>query len=117
MQEEDSGNRIKHLGEVLKAICQVYQVAREDGIPHVEFLNSEGAEDITDDLVDELVDIDWVGITPIGTMLKAKVLDPLVFDRQGLGKMQKPLIVITITDGDVSTPARAHNWAHQSRGI
>ncbi|TGZ78557.1 hypothetical protein EX30DRAFT_135738 [Ascodesmis nigricans] len=103
MIQEEKGERIKTLKKVMRAICEVYELARSDGIAHVEFLNrTEGFDDVTRHDIEELLDMKWHGITPIGTVLKEKILDDLIFDRDPvLEPLTKPMIILTITDGDI----------------
>jgi hypothetical protein len=42
------------------------------------------------------------GLTPLGTSLDKKILQPLVLGPARAGQLQKPVVVIAITDG---TPA------------
>lgn len=46
--------------------------------------------------------IKFSGLTPLGTNLMVKVLEPLVLRPARMNQLQKPVVVITITDG---TPA------------
>ena len=41
----------------------------------------------------------YKGLTPFGTKLREKVLDPLVVPRLRSGTMNKPVLIIGITDG------------------
>ena len=40
------------------------------------------------------------GLTPLGTMLDRKILRPFVFGPAQSGSLRKPVLVITITDGE-----------------
>ncbi|KAL7795622.1 hypothetical protein V8C43DRAFT_28046 [Trichoderma afarasin] len=48
-----------------------------------------------------LKDMDWRpgGDTPIGTNLRSKILQPLVYSKLDAGNLDRPLIVIIMTDG------------------
>lgn len=49
-----------------------------------------------------LQQVKFSGLTPLGTNLMNKVIQPLVLNPARSGQLQKPVVVITITDG---TPA------------
>ncbi|RPA80532.1 hypothetical protein BJ508DRAFT_415343 [Ascobolus immersus RN42] len=92
------------LQEVLNQIATVYTYAREDGISMVRFFNnSDFAEDVTPDMIGELFDwLKFVGCqTRIGSELKKKVLDPFIYDKTGAIDMEKPVLVVVLTDGGI----------------
>ena len=99
MRTEERGNRIKALESALFLIAEVYTLARSDGILAIDFLNDSTEEmDVRTDIVAEIInEHNFSGWTRIGTELKRKVLDYFVET-----DMEKPLLVITITDGGVS---------------
>lgn len=41
----------------------------------------------------------YKGLTPFGTELRKKVIDPIVVSKLNSGQMQKPILIISITDG------------------
>ncbi|TKA80082.1 hypothetical protein B0A55_02458 [Friedmanniomyces simplex] len=41
----------------------------------------------------------YKGLTPFGTQLRRKVIDPMLIPKLRSGQMQKPLLIISITDG------------------
>lgn len=45
------------------------------------------------------------GGTQLGTMLNTKVVQPMIINKVNSGNFRKPIIVILITDGEVSTRA------------
>ena len=99
MRTAEGGNRIKALESTLLLIAEVYTLARSDGILAIDFLNDSTEEvDVRTDIVVEIIsEHSFSGWTRIGTELKQKVLDDFVKT-----DMEKPLLVITITDGGVS---------------
>ena len=99
MRTEEGGNRIKALESALLLIAEVYALARSDGILAIDFLNDSTEEiDVRTDNVAEIIsEHNFAGWTRIGTELKQKVLNDFV-----KGDMKKPLLVLTITDGEVS---------------
>ena len=44
------------------------------------------------------------GLTPLGTMLQHKILQPFVLGPAKARSLQKPVLVITITDGGAAMP-------------
>ena len=44
-----------------------------------------------------------IGLTPLGTSLDHKIIQPLLLGPARSRALQKPLLVIAITDGEVST--------------
>jgi len=101
MATEDGGKRISTLLKVLEAVAGVYELAREGGIMSVRYLNGrQGRKDVTTAKVDEVhASIRYNGVTRIGTELQEKIIKPFVQNK----KMEKPLLTMVITDGDVSS--------------
>ena len=99
MRTEEDGKRIKALESTLLLVTEVYTLARSDGILAIDFLNDSTEEvDVRTDIVAEIIaEHRFSGWTRIGTELKRKVLDDFVTE-----EMERPLLVITITDGGVS---------------
>jgi hypothetical protein len=102
MEIEEEGQRKSTLEQVLDNITRIYTYARKDGVVGVRFFNTKKkAPNVTDARVKQLMSmITWSGLTMIGTNLKEKILNPFVYDKKGT--MTKPLLVVVITDGDVS---------------
>ena len=100
MKIEEEGRRIEALESTLLLIAEVYTLARSGGIRAIDFLNDETEEvDVRTDIVADIIkEHNFSGWTRIGTELKQKVLDDFVG-----AHMEKPLLMITITDGGVST--------------
>ena len=116
MDFEDDGRRKKTLKKVLDAIAEVYELARDEGIMSIRYLNGrQGRKDVTRDKVEDLHNaIQYNGVTMIGTQLQAKILKPFVEQKD----MTKPLLIIVITDGSVSPPSstsRCADYVSRSR--
>ncbi|KAJ3204393.1 hypothetical protein HDU67_009545, partial [Dinochytrium kinnereticum] len=87
---------------ILERIAEVALQMDDDGIS-IRFMNStvsadhvrSGSEAIS--LVDRVV---FNGLTPLGTQLQRKVLDPWVLEPLRRRTLQKPVLVIIITDGE-----------------
>ncbi|KAI5817325.1 hypothetical protein BZA77DRAFT_39340 [Pyronema omphalodes] len=103
MKHKRDGERIKTLLDVLRGICEVYELSHDDGIPSVSFFNDPKTEEKIkkDDVAALEGKTSWQGLTRIGTELKKKVLDKHVFDGKTVREMDEPLLVIVITDGEV----------------
>lgn len=43
--------------------------------------------------------VKFSGLTPLGTALQQKILEPLVLGPARAGRLQKPVLVIAVTDG------------------
>lgn len=64
--------------------------------------NVENSDNLTlERLGNVMKDMDWRpgGDTPIGTNLRSKILQPLVYSKLDAGNLDRPLIVIIMTDG------------------
>jgi hypothetical protein len=47
-----------------------------------------------------LSQVQYSGLTPLATTLSSKVLAPIVFSLASSGQLAKPVLIITITDGE-----------------
>lgn len=112
---EEDGERIKDLKLIVARVAYAASLFDEDGIS-VRFMNTEskdfhGQDDgiRTQEQVENLISkVPFKGLTPMGTELKNKVLEPLVLSPARSGKLQKPVLVITVTDGQpAGEPQRA----------
>ncbi|KAF8245514.1 hypothetical protein K440DRAFT_646215 [Wilcoxina mikolae CBS 423.85] len=98
MVSQEKGKRKEALETILQNIAKVYQLARKEGICTVRFINYlHRKRNITSGKVKNMLHKHpFGGLTRIGTALKRKVLDEWV-----KVDMKKPVLVITITDGDI----------------
>jgi hypothetical protein len=101
MKTEQKGERIETLHRTIHEITRIYDYANEKGIKSVKFLNEKKG-------IANVKNKNWKrnfknkvynGVTKIGTSLSQKVLDKFVWGET----MTKPLLVMIITDGDVSS--------------
>lgn len=102
MKFEDGGSRIKILQQVLHVIAHFYALSQPDGkIKAVRFMNKRaGLDNVTpEEIMERISKHKYDGMTRIGKELEKKILKPFVSK-----KMTRPLLVMIITDGDVSTP-------------
>lgn len=98
---EENGERIKDLKLILSRVAYAASLFDDDGI-QVRFMNSmeQGNGIRSEAQVDSLIErIQFKGLTPMGTNLKNKVLEPLVLNPARAGQLKKPVLVIAITDG------------------
>ncbi|KAI9678624.1 MAG: hypothetical protein M1817_005681 [Caeruleum heppii] len=102
MSFEENGKRIKDLKLILSQVAYAASLFDQDGI-QVRFMNSDqqGNSIRTEAEVEHLVSqVRFQGLTPLGTGLRSKVLEPLVLRPARAGQLRKPVLVITITDGE-----------------
>lgn len=108
MKLDQEGLRIEMLKKALRRVSEIYTIANKKGITSVQFLNKPtGYQQFKPKhvaLLDDPKKVAWHGFTRIGKMLEKKILNRLVFDETGNEprEMAKPLIIIVLTDGDVS---------------
>lgn len=102
METEQEGLRIETLKKTISEITAIYDLASPTGIRSLKFLNSNsGLRNIrSTNWKKRFDDHDYRGMTRIGTALKQKILNKFVFGTQ----MEKPLLIILITDGEVRLP-------------
>jgi hypothetical protein len=98
---EERGVRKEQLRQIIGIVATAASTFDQDGIS-VRFMNSmelgDGIRSVDD--VNMLVSrVRFQGLTPLGTGLKHKVLDPLVVGPARAGRLEKPVLIITITDG------------------
>lgn len=101
MQFEENGERIDDLKLILSRVAYATSLFDEDGI-QVRFMNSpDGGNNIrSEQQVNEMVSrTRFSGLTPMGRELDNKILRPLVLQAARSGQLRKPVLVITITDG------------------
>jgi hypothetical protein len=50
--------------------------------------------------------VQYKGLTPLAASMVSKVLQPIVYSLAGSGQLAKPVLVLTITDGEPSDHPR-----------
>lgn len=105
MSFEENGERIKDLQLILQRVAFASTLFDEDGID-VRFMNEESIPDHalsglrTEQQIEQLLaNKRYKGLTPFGTKLRQKIIDPILIPKLRSGQMQKPLLIISITDG------------------
>lgn len=103
MADEEEGKRIDTLKATMEQITTVYGLAKPEGLLSVRFINAtKGFKNIDRQRVDHVMkDRTFWGTTRIGGAMKKKIIDNFVFKN----KLKKPLLIMVITDGDVSSMA------------
>lgn len=110
MKTEEDGERVKIQKRLLEAITEIYDLANPKGILSVRFTNtSKGKRDVRSSEVATLLDTHkYQGVARVGTQLEKKILNEFVW---GPKAMTKPLLVIVMTDGSVSTSIGPLCWS------
>ncbi|WVQ81562.1 hypothetical protein IAT38_003686 [Cryptococcus sp. DSM 104549] len=101
MAYEGGGERIQDLKLILSRVAYATSLFDQDGI-QVRFMNStvEGNGIRTEQQASQLVSqVQFAGLTPLGTSMWQKVLMPLVLGPAQQNRLQKPVVIISITDG------------------
>jgi hypothetical protein len=112
-------DRIEALKDTLKRVLKFATVLSPEGIS-VRLINDNRRNDdskwnglkTVDDVMRKVNKVDYKSGTPLGTSLYSKVLSPLVMDKARAGKLQKPVMVVILTDGEVCAfpPPALYNW-------
>ncbi|EPS39204.1 hypothetical protein H072_6985 [Dactylellina haptotyla CBS 200.50] len=109
MAFEEGGERIKDLKLILEKVAFAATLFDDDGIS-LRFMNNEFAQNHikTSQQIEQVISqIQFRGLTPMGTSLRQKVLDPLVLTPARSNQLAKPILVITITDGQPAGEAES----------
>ena len=101
MAFEENGERIDDLKLILNRVAFATSLFDDDGI-QVRFMNStaQGNNIRGEQQVNQMIaNTKFSGLTPMARELQNKILGPLVLQPARNGQLQKPILVITITDG------------------
>lgn len=107
MRFEENGERIKDLKLILQRVTYAAMLFDNDGIS-VRFMNSTPPPHLVNGIRDDrqvealMQSLQYKGLTPMGTELRKRVIDDMVVGRARMGQLQKPVLVITLTDGQPS---------------
>lgn len=101
MGTEENGERKLTMKDTMKAITEVYDLANDSGLLSVRFFNSDQSfiKVKSKNVYSVWKKCLYGGVTRIGSALSERVLDKYVW----APGMKKPLLVMTITDGAVSS--------------
>lgn len=101
MAFEQQGERIDDMKLILDRVAYAASLFDSDGI-QVRFMNSQvdGNGIRNSQEAAQLVQrVRFSGLTPLGTSMDRKILQPLVLGPARSNALQKPVLIITITDG------------------
>ncbi|KAF2126451.1 hypothetical protein P153DRAFT_369166 [Dothidotthia symphoricarpi CBS 119687] len=111
MQFEEEGSRIKDLRLILERVSFAATLFDADGIS-LRFMNTDLAgmrdqqgrplhDGVTNESQIEQImrGVQFKGLTPMGTQLRKKVIDDIVLNKAAQGQLKKPVLVISVTDG------------------
>ncbi|KAB8343184.1 hypothetical protein FH972_022774 [Carpinus fangiana] len=104
MAFEENGERIDDLKLVLQRVCYAATLFDQDGIS-VRFMNTQLPHGVGDHITSEdqinrmMSNVKFSGLTPMGRELRRKVIDDIVLKQARSGGLKKPVLVITVTDG------------------
>lgn len=110
MQFDEGGSRIDDLKLILTRVVSVATMFDEDGIS-VRFMNDQkppkpsfGPNELDGIRTEQQVQhifgtVSFSGLTPLGSQLNAKVLEPIVLGKTRRNALEKPVLVVIITDG------------------
>lgn len=114
MNDEENGSRKETLLATMTEITKVYDLANPQGILSIRFLNTlKGKRNANKEkAVALLKGHSYWGSTKIGTVLDKKVLQRFVW---GPDPLKKPLLVMTITDGDVCFQSNSSPLCYSKR--
>ncbi|KAJ3171806.1 hypothetical protein HDU87_008274 [Geranomyces variabilis] len=110
MAAMENGERIDDLNLIVSKVAEIASLFDQDGIS-VRFMNSDAqGNNITSEAqASQLVrNVKYMGTTPLGTKLDAKVIQPMVLAPARAGSLPKPVLVIVITDGEPVGETRSH---------
>ncbi len=98
---EERGVRKEQLKQILGIVATVASTFDEDGVS-LRFMNNDFMQNNirnAQEVEQVISNIRFSGMTPLGTALRAKVLEPMIIGPARAGRLQKPVLVISITDG------------------
>lgn len=109
MQFDEDGKRIDDLKLIISRVVNAAAMFDDDGIS-VRFMNpSHPAQPIPKEYLERVTNeeavtrllsmVSFSGRTPLGGELQAKVLQPLILEKARNGTLHKPVLIITVTDG------------------
>ena len=107
MAFEEDGERIKDLKLILQRVAFAATLFDDDGID-IRFMNEDVPHNQTSGIKSEqqvealLARKSFKGLTPLATELRKKIIEPMLLPALRSGQMRKPLLIITITDGEPS---------------
>ncbi|KAL8839887.1 MAG: hypothetical protein Q9170_001567 [Blastenia crenularia] len=118
MKFDEEGDRIVQLKKILSQVVSAAMLFDDDGIS-IRFMNWQPRRlqygeqpqygEVTENMLDRIQteqmlryisdQIPFKGLTPLGTNLRQRILEPLVLGPARSGTLRKPVLILTITDG------------------
>jgi uncharacterized protein YegL len=108
MAFEENGERIDDLKLIGNKVSEVATMFDDDGVL-VRFMNSNTQGNSVRSAADVgalLASVQYSGLTPLASGMQSKVLQPIVYNLAATGQLQKPVLVMTITDGEPTDTPR-----------
>ncbi|KAI1453915.1 hypothetical protein F4805DRAFT_469754 [Annulohypoxylon moriforme] len=99
-QREDRMEDQRQLVKRIAAICT--KIVPDDLGVHLRFINSQPSDtnDLNTDAIENIMGrVNPSGRTEIGTRLRERILNPLLYDDDNAGNMRRPILISIITDG------------------
>ena len=109
MAREENGKRITALRDTLKRVAGFATVLNPNGISLRVLNDTVGDADnrkSVEGVEEAMRGVGYEGPTKLGTVLGSKIIYPMITKKAKNGKLKKPVIVVIITDGEVSTERR-----------
>ncbi|KAL9005658.1 MAG: hypothetical protein Q9188_001564 [Gyalolechia gomerana] len=118
MKFDEGGKRVVQLKRILSQVVSAAMLFDDDGIS-IRFMNWQPRRlqygeqpqpgEVTDNMLDGIQSeqtlryisdqIPFKGLTPLGTNLRERIIEPLVLGPARSGALRKPVLILTITDG------------------
>mmetsp|Transcript_1977 Transcript_1977/g.5870 ORF Transcript_1977/g.5870 Transcript_1977/m.5870 type:complete len:452 (-) Transcript_1977:2876-4231(-) len=102
MKYADNGERIDDLKLILERVSEVAVLFDDDGIS-IRAINSDlkgdGVTSATA-AASYVGGLKFSGMTPLGTKMEQRILEPFLFQPIKRGALEKPVLIVTITDGE-----------------
>ncbi|GAA5866521.1 hypothetical protein JCM8547_000653 [Rhodosporidiobolus lusitaniae] len=102
MAFEENGSRIDDLKLITQRVATAAALFDTDGI-QVRFMNTnlEGNHITNEQQANQLIaSVNFSGLTPLGTSLEQKIIQPLVVGPARANALRKPVLVIAVSDGE-----------------
>merc|ERR1711939_639321 len=109
MRFEEGGSRIDDLKLIVGRVAFAASLFDSDGI-NVRFMNdpAQGNNITSEQQATQLVQqVKFSGLTPLGTALRDRVINPLVIQPARAQQLRKPVLIVSVTDG---APAGESRW-------
>jgi hypothetical protein len=99
-------DRLGVLKDTLQRVTKFATILQPKGIS-LRFLNYSNDGDLNElkeekDIMSIVNSVNVSNGTPLGEMLNTKIVQPMIIDKAVAGCLEKPVIVVIITDGEAS---------------